>query len=216
MLHNVCCYRTDLHELTQIVALDIFGNFRHDSSHTPVRSCRKMADSQRVRCSRSRPCSTNHIACRSCSRARPQIDQLPPGPWILPIQPIERKVKKRKIEFIIVIKFDSELFCATMWCSRLLKMWVKRLRRRGIMKQPANGPETYFMRLISFGKTTRRKTENWYKCWLVSLNYESIEGRTRRFAGDVFISCLFVQKKRLDKREPWNYSNSTLPLFTYI
>lgn len=71
---------TNLHELTQITALGIFGNSRPDSSHTLLRSCRKMADSQRVRYKQWHPSTTNHIVYRSCFHARPRIDQLPPGP----------------------------------------------------------------------------------------------------------------------------------------
>lgn len=39
-----------LHELIQIIALDIFGNSHRDSSHIPLHSCRWTVDSHRARC----------------------------------------------------------------------------------------------------------------------------------------------------------------------
>lgn len=84
-----------LHELTQTAALGIFGNSRRYSSRTLRRSCRKTADSQRVRYKRWLPSTTNHIFCRSCAHVHPQIGLLLPVPWTQPIQPGlgEEKIK---------------------------------------------------------------------------------------------------------------------------
>lgn len=108
-----------LHELTQTAALGIFGNFRRYSSRTLRRSCRKTADSQRVRYKRWLPSTTNHIFCRSCAHVHPQIGLLLPVPWTQPIQP--GCEKRRSKLFKVRHRKSFIISCA----ERILEMWVK-------------------------------------------------------------------------------------------